>query len=212
MIQMEIVHLLVRADIQGTDDHLLACHILSDGLVGLELFLLGGIIRFFQIQEFTAEQADAVRIVGQNLRRVSHASDVGIETDMLSVQRHIFLALQLLQQFSLPLFFLFLLLVKLQRLFIRIQNQCGSDAVDYRGSSLQFFIHRYSDQCGNIHRAGQNRCVGIGRAELCDKSEKFCLVHLNRFAGRQIFCCQNHRLVAQSVFRRGSVEHGNHPL
>ena len=44
MVKVEVVHLLVGANIEGSDNDLFAGHVLGDCLVGLELVLLARII------------------------------------------------------------------------------------------------------------------------------------------------------------------------
>ena len=159
MIQMEIVRLLVRADVQRTDNDFPARHILNDCPIRLKLFFLCRVIRFSQIQKFAPKQTDPRRIICQSLCSVFNASDIRIQTNVLSVQRHVLFALQFLQQFSPSLILPLLLLIILQCLLIRVQNQRGVHTVDNRNSALQMFVHGNSHQRRNIHRTRKDRRV-----------------------------------------------------
>ena len=61
--EFKIIGLLVRPDIQCTDDNLLFRHAFKHLTVCLELFFLGRVIGFSKIQEFTPEQPDSAGIV-----------------------------------------------------------------------------------------------------------------------------------------------------
>ena len=86
--QLKIITLLVGADVQRADDHRLAGHGLHHSLIDLELLFLCGKILFFQVEELTAEQADARRVVLQHRGQILAVADVGVEPDLLAVQGH----------------------------------------------------------------------------------------------------------------------------
>ena len=93
LFHIEIVHLLVSADIQGADDNPLHVHRRGNGLIGLELFFLGGIVRSCQIQKFTAEQADSLTVIGKNRRHIIRRTDVAVDIDFPAIQGDILLPL-----------------------------------------------------------------------------------------------------------------------
>ena len=211
-IQVKVIHLLVRPDIQGTDNHLPAGHQLRHLAVNLELLLLRGIIALFQIQKFAAEQADALRVITQSARDIGNASDIGVQTDLLPVRRHRFLSFQLKEQPGALLVSLKLRLHLRQRLLIRIHQEGTGIAVHHGQLSVPLLLNRNADQRRNVHGPGQDRRVGIGGSVLRHKGKELGLVHLHRLAGSQILCHNNNRLVAHIP---GSVpvrEDGNHPL
>ena len=93
---MEVIHLFIRTDIKRPDNHFFARHILCNRLICLELCFFIRIIVSFQIQKLTSEQTDTSRIIGQYSRNILHASNVRIQTNLLSIQGYIFFAPKLL--------------------------------------------------------------------------------------------------------------------
>ena len=84
MVQTEVVDLFVRADVECADDDRTAAHLLCDLSVCIELKFLSRPVLAFQIQELTAEQADALSIVGQHGGYVRGTADVGVQVDPLT--------------------------------------------------------------------------------------------------------------------------------
>ena len=131
---------------------------------------------------------------------------------MLSVQGHILFVFQLLQKFSLPQLLLLFLVVRLQGVRVRIQDQFSGDAVDDCHEPVHFRANMDPDQGRDIHGSGQNRRMGVGAAQLRHKSQQFGFVHLHRLTGSQVFGSQNHRLIAQILSVPAAMEDAHHPL
>ena len=96
--RIEVVDLFVRADVERTDDDRTVAHLLCDLSVCIELKFLGRPVLAFQIQELTAEQADALSIVGQHGGCVRGTADVGVQVDPLTGLGFGGLALELPQE------------------------------------------------------------------------------------------------------------------
>ena len=88
-IHLEILTLLVCPDIQCTDDHPFSCHRLHCRLIDTELFFLGRIPIFFQINKLTPEQPDSAGIILYYSCKIFNISYISIQHDLLSVQRNI---------------------------------------------------------------------------------------------------------------------------
>ena len=101
MRHIEIIDLLVRSDIQSTNDNFFAGHILSYGLVNLELLFLCRIVFFFQVYEFTSEKSDAFRIIGKYIRNITCTSDVGIKVELTTTLGNSFFTFQLFEHCTL---------------------------------------------------------------------------------------------------------------
>ena len=170
LIKPEILYLFVGSNIQSPDDHLSSAHHLQCRFVGLKLLFFSWIILLFQIEELTPEKANPPGVIGQHLRNISHASDIGKQPDLLAVSGHIFFTLQFLQKSLLAFLLGFLFLVGKKSLFVRIQDQLSLNSVN----NSHFPIHRFrsmnTDQRRDIHGSGQDCRVGIGRAKFCYKS------------------------------------------
>ena len=103
----EIIHLLVRTDIQRPDDHRLIRHATQDLPVCPELFFLTGGRRAVQKQKFAPEQPDSSRIVFVYGVQLGGALEIGKHPDAASVPGHV-IKTPVLQQ-KRPVFFLLLL-------------------------------------------------------------------------------------------------------
>ena len=158
---MEIVRLLVRADVQRADDNTFAAHALRDRLVCLKLLVLGRVVAALQIQKFRAEQTDAAAVVLQYRIDVRRRADVAVDHHIPAVFGHIGLALELIEQ----LFQRFLLGLLFEQTLalgiIRLDNRLAGLAVNDGVLALHFRLQRISctDNGRNAHRAGQNRRV-----------------------------------------------------
>ena len=96
MVQLHVIHGLVRADVTGADDHLAGRKALQHLLIGLELVVLRREVLAVEVHELGAEEADAAGVVLLHRPHIAHAADVGKDVDGLAVQRGVGLALQLL--------------------------------------------------------------------------------------------------------------------
>ena len=64
---MKIIYLLVRTDIQRTNNDFFPCHAFQNSFVGVKLLLLRGVIAVFQIKKFAAKQPDAAGVIDKNI-------------------------------------------------------------------------------------------------------------------------------------------------
>ena len=132
-IEVEIVRLLVRANVQRANDDTFAAHALRDRLVCLKLLVLGRIVAALQIQKFRAEQADAAAVVLQYRIDVRRRADVAVDHHIPAVLRHVGLAFQLIEQlfqrFLLGLLFEQTVALSLIRLHDRLAGLAVEDSV-----------------------------------------------------------------------------------
>ena len=164
MRNVKIIRLLVGSDVQRTDDDLLAVHLGNHVLIYLELLVLCGIIVAAQVQELAPEQADALGIILQDRVHILFASDIRVQMDDLAALCHRRQALQALEQ-ELALFLSLLLLLHdsrghFIRLDINLTRKSVHDTFFSRQGRIQIDVCRHN--AGNIHHAGQDRCMGIG--------------------------------------------------
>ncbi len=214
LLQMEVITLLVRTDVQCTDDHRLSGHGFHHMPVYLELLLLCGEVFLLEIQEFAAEQADACRVVLHHGGQILAVANVRIQLDLLAVQRYGFLSAQGLQQCLLLLLLLLLLTIGLQCLRIRLHVNNALGAVHDGQLSVHTFIQRHigADQCRNAHGPGQNRRMGIHRALYRHKGKHLVLLQLHRFRGCQILRHDDHRLVCVDALTIAAGQYPDDPL
>ena len=96
VVQLHVIHGLVRADVAGADDHLAGRKALQHLLIGLELVVLRREVLAVEVDELGAEQTHAAGVVLLHSTHVAHAADVGKHVDGLAVKGGVGLALQLL--------------------------------------------------------------------------------------------------------------------
>ena len=158
---MEIVSLLVRADVQRADDNTFAAHALRDRLISLELLVLGRIVAALQVQKFRAEQADAAAVILQNRINICRRADIAVDHHIPAVFGHVRLALELIEQFFQRLLLGLLFEQTLALGVIRFHDRLAGLAVNDGVLALHFRLQRISctDNGRNAHRAGQNRRV-----------------------------------------------------
>ena len=185
-VESEIIHLLIRTDIECTDDDFLSCHCLGYLAVCCKLFFLGWIIPALQIKEFASEQSDAAGIICQYRCHIPNASDICIQVDLCSVLCDILLALEFLQQ-TLFLFILcFLLLVSFHNGDRWINDDLALVSIYDTHFSIDIFRKIDTDQCRDIHGTGQNRGMGIGRAVTGDEGKHLRFIKLYSLTWCQI--------------------------
>ena len=137
---MEVIHLLVCTDVQRADDDFLPCHTLQHTLIRQELLFLIGIVRIFQIQEFTPEQSDTTGVVKQHCTDVVHTADIGIDVDLGAVLGDVFLAFQFQQQSLFLLVCTLLFQQTLASLLVRFhENFTGKAVYNCLGAVLHLF-------------------------------------------------------------------------
>ena len=212
MVQLHIVHGLVRADVTGADDHFLGGQALHHLLVRLKLVILGGIVLAVEVDEFCPEQADAAGVVLLHGTHIAHAADVCIHVDGLAVQRGVGLALELLQQ---DLLFLILFLAgaeALEQVGGGVHIHAGVVAVHHSHLAVPVVLDILAlDQGGDVHAAGQDGRVAVGAALPGDEAQQQALVHPHRLRGCQILRHQNAGLRALQggiVHALQDVQHG----
>ena len=83
--QVKITNLLVRSDIQRSDNDLLSSHSGKNFLINLKLLFFGGIVLPAEIDKFASEQTDSACIRLKDLFHILHAADIGIDVDSPSV-------------------------------------------------------------------------------------------------------------------------------
>ena len=212
MIQLHIIHGLIRADITGAHDHLAGCKAFHHLLVSLELVVLGGEVLAVQVDELGAEQAYAAGIVLLHSTHIAHAADVGKDIDGLAVQRGVGLALQLLQQGLLLLIFLLALLQALEQVGGGFNVNAGVVAIDDRHLAVPVVLNILAlDQGRDVHAAGQNGGVAVGAALTGDKAQQQALIHADGLRRGQILRDQNAGLGALQagvVHPLQNVQHG----
>ena len=93
---MEIIALLICANVKGADDHFFSSHAFKDLFICGKLFFFGGKIAIFKIEEFAAEKSYASCVVRKDFSYVPDASDVSVNVDLMSVDGYVFLAFELL--------------------------------------------------------------------------------------------------------------------
>ena len=194
--KVEAVSLLVGADVESSDDDLLAAHNLGDALVDSELFVLGGEGLGMQIDELGAEKSDAARVVLEHHRGVGNVADVGVNVDLGAVEGDVGLLLELLEKRSL-LYVLDAFLVEgIEQILSRLNVDAVVVAVDDRELAVPVLVDLCADESGNIHVAGENRGVAVCAAEVSDKAQQLALVELNGLGRSQILSDDDKRLVA----------------
>ena len=161
--KLKIICVLVRSDIKSADDHLLTRHGLKHLPVGIELLRLIRKRISADVQELTAEQSDALRIVLNRICHIGHTADVRIDMNLLPALCHRLTALVARKKLSLLQLLLLHFFCSIQLTLIRIHIECSISAV-YNGSRsvsecLQIKLH--TDQCRNVHHSGKNRRVRI---------------------------------------------------
>ena len=160
-IEVEIVRLLVRANVQRADDNTFAAHTLRDRLISLKLLVLGRIVAALQVQKFRAEQADAAAVILQNRINICRRADIAVDHHIPAVLGHIRLALELIEQFFQRLLLGLPFEQTLALGVIRFHDRLAGLAVNDGVLALHFRLQRISctDNGRNAHRAGQNRRV-----------------------------------------------------
>ena len=160
---MEIVRLLVRADVQRSNDNAPAAHALRDRLVCLKLLVLGRIVAALQVQKFRAEQADASAVILQNRINICRRADIAVNHHISAVFGHVGLALELIEQLFQRLLLGLLFEQTLALGIIRLNNCLAGLAVNDGVLALHFRLQRISctDNGRNAHRARQNRGVRV---------------------------------------------------
>ena len=212
MVELHVVHSLVRADITGAHDHLFGGQAFQHLLVGLELVFLGGVIRAVQVDEFGAEQAHAARVILLDRAHIAHAADVGKDLHGLAVQRGVGFALELGQQGQLLLVLLLALFQALQQIGGGVHIHAGVVAVHHSHLAVPIFLDLLAlDQGGDVHAAGQDGGVAVGAALPGDEAQQQALVHPHRLRGCQVLRHQNAGLRALQggiVHALQDVQHG----
>ena len=177
-VESEIIHLLVRTDIECTDDDFLSCHCLGYLAVCCKLFFLGWIIPALQIKEFASEQSDAAGIICQYRCHIPDTSNVGIQVNFCSILCDVFFAFEFLQQTFLFFVLCFFLLISLHHRYRWIDDDFSFITIHNTHFSIDVFRKIYSDQCRNIHSTGQNRGMGIGGAMTGNKRKHLRFIKL----------------------------------
>ena len=163
MRHIKIIDLLVRSDIQSTNDNFFAGHILSYGLVNLELLFLCRIVFFFQVYELTSEKSDPSCIIFKYGAHIGKITDIRIDIDFLSGKGDILFALQFFQKCFLSAVFFALFGHSLHGLFIRINVDGPGKAVDGCHMSVIFFCKPFSqtNNSRDVHGPCKDCRMGI---------------------------------------------------
>ena len=159
MRHIEIIDLLVRSDIQSTNDNFFAGHILSYGLVNLELLFLCRIVFFFQVYELTSEKSDAFRIIGKYIRNITCTSDVGIKVELTTALGNSFFTFQFFEHCTLCKFIGTHILIFFKGLCIRLNDQISALSVYDCHLTVHGLIVFNIDQRRNIHGSRKNRSM-----------------------------------------------------
>ena len=160
---MKIVHLLVRTDIQCSDNDPFPLHGSRYRPVSQKLLFFRRVILCTEVQKLRAEQPDALPVVFLYGRNILQSSDIAVDHHLPSVQSDIFLSLhgfQKLFSFRLLLEFFF---QRCQCDWVRIYDQFARFSVDIAHPSGIAFLQRVA--CGthrrNSHRPRQNSRMRI---------------------------------------------------
>ena len=191
--QLEVISLLISADIKRTDNNALAGHCFRCQLILFKLLLLGRIILAFQIKELTAEKADALCIVRQYAGQVARAADIGINMHLLTAAGNALFTLELLQQLFMLCILLHLRFNTFQRCFIRINENLAGVAINSYQLAVIFFTDAAAgaDNRRNTDSTRQNCRMRIYTACRRHKALYTRFIKLYGFAGCQVIRCQN---------------------
>ena len=192
-VQLEIVGLLVGANVQGTDDDgtaLQALHHLT--VCGVQL-LLGGVGVAAQVQELAAQQTHAFTVIFQYQLHVVGAADVGVELDLAALGRPGFFAAVGFQRFLGGLGF------GLLGGHLRQGGLVGPDVAlageTVHNDRVARMDGRQIDigghQGGDAHGPGQNGRVAVGGALAGHKGQNLVFGQLYRLRRCQVLGQQN---------------------
>ena len=159
---MEVIHLLIRTDIKGTNDNLLTCHCLCNGLISLELSILCRIIIGSEVEKLTTEEADAASIILKYGRDITHTTDIGIEVHLPAIKSNILLTLEFEQQALLLFVFILLLLIFFNLLSRRIDDQDSLITIYDTSLTIEIFREVHTNQSRNRHGTCKNCSMRIG--------------------------------------------------
>ncbi len=199
--QVQVRHLLVRADVERADNHGLFPHLLQNLFISLELlfFRRQGITA--HVQKFAAEQPDSLRPVLQCALHVVRMGDVGIDTDADPRARNGGRMQQLQELFAvfplLPLLFP----VNGNGLPVRIYKDPPGGAVHNQGGAFPECVEpgAQAHHGGDAKRAGQNGGVRRPGPLARHEGQHGAFVHLDGFARRQVVRGDNARLRGRKI-------------
>ena len=132
--------------------------------------------------------------------------------DLPAVQRHVGLVLQTLEQGFLLQILAALGLHGGQQIGGGLHIDTAVIAVQHRQLAVPVSLKIHADQGGDVHGAGQNGGVAVGRAIPGDEAQQLGLVQLHGLAGGQVVGHQDNGVVAQQVGLGAAGENIHHPL
>ncbi len=207
-VELEVVDFLIGADIQGTDDDGFAAQSFGRLFIGFELLVFCRIIAAFEIEKFTAEEADAFGIVGQDLRQIARVADVGIEIDLLAIFRDRRDTADLFQGGDAQFFFFLFLLHGSHRFVIGVDVDRTRRTVDDGRHVVDVIVElcARADDGGNAQRAGQDCRMRIRAASRGYETENLIRIELQRFAGSQVVSSNDDVVIVAEIDARAATE------
>ncbi len=192
--QIKIRDLLVRADVQRADDDRFSLHGGGHRPVGPKLLLLRRAVRGPQIEEFRAEQTDALSVAVADRVQILHRTDIAEDREPAAVHGHIGFPFHGPQEFPRHRLFLLLRLHGAHRFLVRIQNRLSGLPVHPAFAAAAACRERVPQAADrrNAHRAGQDGRVAVGGTAPHQKTQDLALVKLHRFRRRQVVGRQDH--------------------
>ena len=151
--------ILIRTDVERSDDYLLPLHRFEYILISLKLMLFRREIRIFKIQELRSEQTYTTAVILVNERNILRTADITEHIDLGSVNSNVLLADQFLKSALLLEILIALLRKSRHSLLIRINEHFARVAVDADllsvGNSLEELLTE-PDNSGDIHISSEN--------------------------------------------------------
>ena len=186
--QLEVVGLLVGADIQGTDDHHAAAHGLQHLAVGLVLVLLGGIVIPAQVEELAAEQSDAVGVRPLDGLQVFGRADIGAHQHPVPVEGDGLPAPEGVQIAAVGRLLAPAVLQPGGGLGVRVHKYLAGGAVHKHMLAVKLLQQAVpkAHHRRNAHGAGEDGSVGVGGAPGRDEAQHLAPVQPGGLAGRQV--------------------------
>ena len=196
-IQMEVIRLFIRTDIQSADDNTPTLQTFYNLTIGIKKFILSRKIIAAQIEELASHQANTFGIPFEGMLHVGRVTNVCKQLNLTALLRYAF--------FTTVGFQLTLVLICCTLLFfhepndfrIRVNEVAPFKAVHNHHAAIQLSININMSfhQRGDTHNSGKNSSMAVGRTLSGDKRQDFVFRNLNRLGRRQVFRNQDTRLV-----------------
>ncbi len=202
----EALCLLVRADIQCSDDNAPAVHLLQCAAVYLKLLVLGGSLCAVEVQKLASHKTYSARAVLQCGGYVGSAADVGVEVYPVTVLRDVVAVLEGAQ----AAFYAKLLLALCGHCrtgdLVRIYVDHAAAAVHDDIVTVAEVQHSVSEAGygGNAHRPRQNCGVGGRRASCRAERQHVPAVKLDCLGGGEILRA-DYAVLFSGALLRGAV-------